>query len=1076
MLQFILGRAVSGKTFEIIKRIKMLCEAGESAVLIVPEQFSFESEREVLKVVEDRLAQNVSVLSFTRLCDEIERVSGGLSGRTITDADRSILMSRAVLQTGEALGPFKRYSASAGFVAEITKIISEFKINAIFPEDISSVADKTEGAFSEKLKAISAVYTSFEGLTAERFLDPDERLNRIYDRLGHCRYFEGKKVFVDSFKGFTGSQLKILDRIFAQSSGVTVGLCLDKSVKAGVFDNAHKLYNDITGLARAHGIGKKEDIILADSHYENAGVSSLERLMAFGKIEETENSAVTVCRAATIFDEAEFVARTIRKLVRKEGNSFKDFVVIACDTSVYEQALDSACKRNGVNCFIDRRMQFLSMPAAVCVVSAMEAAIRPTTENILAFHKSGIDMISAEELSKIENYTYLWNLKGRDFEREWDMNPAGFTDREPNQKKLDEINKLRLRAVNPISEFRFKFKGSAAERGEAIFRLLENCNAVQTFRLAEKRAQEDGNPQFSDALRSSFRELVLLLDSLAVCFGEDEITTREYYDAFCRAAALVTVGVVPQTLDEVTFGAADRIRPSRPKYVFILGAAQGVFPKALPSGGILSVNERAELSDLGIKISDCSIVDAVDEDFLVYTSVCCASRGVFITYPDDYCGVAATPSAFVSLVCEAFMSKVLREPCGDLSESLPETVEGAFSELCRRTLGGGCARETLKSALEKTKLRSRVNSVLSDNASDRFSLFPDTARGLFGDSIGMSPSRFDDFSRCRFMFFCKDGLGVRPLQPAEFDNMQRGTIVHYVLQRVIEVYGKGIGDIDRSKISEIVYKYTEEYLDRINGYRSIENTYLRFLVVGIKRSLNHIVEQLSDEFAQSEFEPVSCELHIGKSGDVPEIKIPLEGDAELSLHGIVDRLDSWNGYIRIVDYKTGSRSFRLPDILFGQNMQMLIYLYAVSKSLKYGGKPAGILYMPASYTIDEGNSKRRMNGLLVDDKDVLLAMEKKLAGKFIPKNDRYGHHNFINDGEFEKIFDYIEQKLSGVGNEILSGEIAPSPIDGIDSGACKYCDFSAICYMKNEEHPKVPQMTNEEVLDVISGEVSKSED
>ncbi len=1071
MLQFVLGRAASGKSTEILNRIRLCAERGESTVLIVPEQFSFESERAVLAAVGDRMAQKISVLSFTRLCDEVERISGGLSGRTMTDSDHIILMTRAVSGAGEALGPFNKYASSAGFVSQLTRVIGEFKANAVSPEDLFSAADRISGAFAEKLRAIAAVYSSFSSLTAERFIDPAARLNRIYDRLQICRYFEGKQVFIDSFKGFTGSQLKIFERIFAQSENVTVSLCYDKSSKTGIFSNIEKLYNRISRIAASYNVKISKDIELCDNHYENGGVAALERLLALGVGSDTPIPEITVCNAETAFDEVEYVTRTIRRLVRTEGVAFEDFVIIARNTEGYEQILDSACKRGGINCFIDRRLPFLSTPAAVCVSSAIKAAMNMTAENIFAFHKSGFELLSVDELSQLENYTYLWNIDGKDFQRQWDMNPAGLTDREIDLGELETLNSLRSRAIEPILQFKNEFYGNAERRAAAVYNMLVRLDAAKTFKSAEEGYIKDGKPDLAEALRSSWGELMTLLDSLSLCFGETDITSREFYDVFSRAAALVTVGVIPQTLDEVTFGAADRIRPSRPKYVFILGAVQGVFPAGLPNGGLLSVGERAILADLDIEISDCSISSAVDEDYLVYSSLTCASRGVFITCPTELDGSSVTPSAFVKLITDKLKPNFVSEPQPISKANLPETAEAAFGELCRRAQSGQESVPSLIEALSKTELNARMQAAVFDDAAERFKLSRAAAGALFGKSLRMSPSRFDDFCRCRFMYFCRDGLSVRPLQPAAFDVMQRGTLVHYVLQRVIDAYGKEIARLKGDEIPEIVDRFTEEYLDKIVGYRSVENTYLRYLVGSMKHSLCYVVSRLAEEFAQSEFEPISCELKIGNAGDIPEIKVPLEDGAELCLNGVVDRLDKWNGYVRIVDYKTGSRKFRLPDILFGQNMQMLIYLYAVSRDSSFGGKPAGILYMPASHSIAAQKSERRMNGLLNSNSDVLAAMESERNGRFIPKFEKRSANSFVEEGDFEKIFKFIEGRLARVGNQILSGDVAPSPIDGIDSEACKYCDFSAICRIKDEEHERVPKMDNSEVLSLIEEEV-----
>ena len=92
MLEFILGRACSGKTQEIINRVALASKSGR-VVLIVPEQFSFQTERSILHILGDDNANKVQVLSFTRLYDEISKTVGGICGKLLCDSDKIILMN-----------------------------------------------------------------------------------------------------------------------------------------------------------------------------------------------------------------------------------------------------------------------------------------------------------------------------------------------------------------------------------------------------------------------------------------------------------------------------------------------------------------------------------------------------------------------------------------------------------------------------------------------------------------------------------------------------------------------------------------------------------------------------------------------------------------------------------------------------------------------------------------------------------------------------------------------------------------------------------------------------------------------
>ncbi len=1078
MLQFILGRASSGKTYTVTQKIAECISQGESPVLLVPEQFSFESEKNILDVVGDGAAQKVSVISFTRLCDEIERINGGVCGESITDADRIILMNRAIKLCRGDLVRFKKYATSRSFARLMIDTIGEFKMNFITVEDLRSVADNTDDEqLKLKLLDTALIYENYDLIIAEKFIDSTDRLTKLYYALENYKYFENKTVFIDSFKGFSGQQYKILERIMSQAKDVTVTFTDNPTDtrEYGIFSNVKRVKNRITNIARKFAVETAEDIVLSRKNYNNAELSALEDFMATGNAEfEGECENIIICQADSVYSEADFVARNIRKIVREEGARYSDFVIIARDIAPYEDALQIACQKNNISCFIDKRIPLMTLPTASAVLAAANTAKSFSTENILRFHKSGIDVLTVDEISTLENYVYLWNIDGVLWQNEWTMDPDGFSaQKELSESKIERLailNELRKRAIEPLVNFKFKFKDNAQNMARALVRLLEDVGAANQFKTLYK--QFDTN--YSDAVKQSWDEVMNILNSLAVCFGETEISKTEFCDALRMALSLQTIGVVPQMMDEAVFGAADRIRPSRPKYAFIVGANQGVFPRLQQSGGLFANTEREKLITLGLDIPDKVYSLAIDEECLLYSNICCATNKVFISYATKIGTAAAEPSSFVIDIKKKFECKFFEEPSALNENNLPESAEDAFTRFCTGLNNNDSNTKTLLQSLENSDYTDRIKSVLQSITRTNYSITSDTAHKLFGERLLMSSSKFDTFSRCRFMYFCRYGLGVESLQPAEFNAMQRGTIVHHVLQRVVEDYGKGMSEFDEDKISELVDQYIQEYLDMIAGYNDIETPYLKYLISTIKRMLKFVVARLVLEFKQSDFEPVKCELKIGFDGDLPAIKIPIEQDTTLELTGMIDRLDSWNGYVRIVDYKTGTRKFRLPDILMGQNMQMLIYLYAVANSEKFGGKSAGILYMPASRNRKNDKASSRMNGLLAANADLLCAMDKENKGDFIPKYDEDKlSDSFIPEEDFDKIFKFIENKLKQAGHAIYSGNIAADPIDGLDSGACKYCEFKNVCRIGDEANKKVPKLTNTEVMQEIERQVTE---
>lgn len=1083
MLKFIFGRPASGKTYNVLNTVKKLAESGKNAVLIVPEQFSFESERAVLKALGDKAALNVSVMSFSRLCDEVGRVVGGIAGVTLTEADKVIFMNRALLAAADELKIWRRYCHSVYFAKTMLDTIGEFKINTVTPEDLKKAAEETKSpSLALKLHDIAVIYETYDALTGEKFIDPADSLTKLYRQLENCRFFENKTVILDSFKGFTGQQFKIIDRILAQADDVVVSLTNDPELCSdyNVFMNIRAAAEKIRKSAARFSVAEDKPLVLDKSCCNSKSLALLERLLAGGDFDRPEQSGdITICAAASVSDEAEFAARTIRKLVREKGYRYRDFVIIARDAEKYEESIYSACKLNGVPVFGDKREPLSAFPAAAAANAALEFALKPTSESILRFHKTGLGTLSREEISVLENYVYLWNIDGSMWQIDWTMDPRGFVSEDggkgADNAELEKINGLRQKAAAPLLTFKEKCRGTAADMSRAVVELLEDCNAAEKLAQLSKRFKNEGAEFSSDILKQSYDRYMKLLDSMAVCFGKREIKRQEFFEALSLSVSLDSVGVIPRMLDEVTFGAADRIRPSRPRVAFVLGANQGVFPKGLSNSGILGVTERKSLIELGIEIPDNQISSVVDENYLVYCNLCCPSDRLYISYAThSLSGEESEPSAFVAEIAENLGCKTVSEPQESLTaENLPETYESAYSQYCRRRLTADS--ETIKSALKGSGEDEKIEYLCEMLSGAPQRLTEETAEKLYGKNITMSASRFDTFHKCRFSYFCKYGLTAKKLKPAEFDVLQRGTIVHYVLEKIVGTYKKGVADLSESEINLLVDKYIDEYLDGISGYRDLETERLKFLVSRISRALKAVVIQLSREFAQSGFEPVACELKIGNGGDIPELKIPFD-KGNINIIGSIDRVDEYNGYIRVIDYKTGTKSFKLPDIIFGLNLQMLIYLYAlVREDGQNDEKAAGILYMPSKR--DLSDSGMAMNGLIRSEKDIVSAMDKELQGEFVPKYSvtKSGAldkrcTSFVSAEDFTEIFDYIETLMKRTGDGILSGDIAVSPLDGRETPACKYCDYATVCGWENAPCDKVPSFKNDEVINKIKEE------
>ncbi len=1068
MLQFIFGLPFSGKTGCILEKVSEVTQNNEKAVVIVPEQASFETEKTFLKALGDSFSLNVQVLSFSRLYDEVSQKFGGLCAKVLTGSDKIIFMNRALKQVAPELKLWRKYANSLNFAKTMLDTVGEFKISGITAQNIKNASLLTESiALQNKLLDLALIYETFDALIFERFIDPADNLSKLYLQLENYNFFENKTVFFDGFKGFTGQQFKIIDRVLTQAKNVYFSFTNngENAKEFDIFSNIRLAVSRIEKIAKLHNVEITKPIILNKTNFNSKSIKNLEKLLSDNPISEENDDTLTICECKTVFDEAEVALSTIRKLVRTKNFRYRDFAIISRDNEKYAQAVEYSAKKNKVDCFLDKKLPLSSFPLSIAALSAIKS-LNFSTEKILRFYKSGINYLSIDEISKLENYTYLWNIDGYIWLDEWDMDVRGFVTEEESdydKNSLIEINNIRKKALKPLEKFKQNFVGNAFNKSKALLELLEECNATAALKdMCEKFSSQDFFTR--DALNQGYDAFMKVLDSLVNCFTEKSLTNTEYYDALSLALSLETISVIPQTIDQVIFGQADTIRLSSPKILFVLGANQGVFPKYSENNSLFAISERKKLIDLGLDITDNQIYDSIDENYLVYSNLTACSDELYISYSTQTLkGESLTASSFVTSIKEKLNPKIIK----DDSTVLPETADSGLSEFCRR-ISQNQDYSSLKEAINLKTSNNLTNIFLSAVSGDKKAISKESANALYGENIYMSATKFDTFKRCKFSFFCKYGMRIKKLQPADFDVLQRGTIVHYVLEKIISTYKENIKDFTKQQLDDLCEQYINEYLDLVSGYRSVQTARHSFLISKISRSLKEVVYQLSREFAQSEFKPTHCELKIGgKDG------IPLNFDysnGKIFVNGSIDRVDEYNGLIRIVDYKTGSKSFKLPDVLFGLNLQMLIYLYAVIRADNRQDKDAvGILYMPSKR--DLNNDGMAMNGLLKGDIDIIAAMEKENRGEFVPylpinKDGSISKtaNSFIKEEDFSKIFDYIENLMTKTGDTIANGEIEISPVDGRESSACDYCDFKAICGNDSAFNFKVPNLKNDEVF------------
>lgn len=1106
MLHLMLGRAGFGKTScihqELASRVK---EDEQRLMLLVPEQFSFESERALLALLGPKLAQTVQVVSFTRLAQRLLQQEGVSSSKRLNDSGRAMLMSLALSQAQDHLTVYRPQAQTPGMIQSMLSASAEFKMCGISPDQLGAVSHSLSGPLGSKIADLSAVLSLYDALVSQSYVDPMDDLTHFARLLSQKPLLQGWQIFLDGFNGFTGQEWLVIRRMMEQASDLWVTLCTDRLDDP---DNGSGLFSPVSETGRSlRRMAKEAEIPVASPVYLNEAVRFAspclkeleENIFRYDSLPcESRPSAIVLYEAADPFDEADFVARSIHRLIREQGLRYKNIAVIARSIDPYLGILDEALHRYGIPCFADRRVEVETKPLPQAVLSALEAvSSRWDTGAVLRACKTGFMGLGTEDIAKLENYVLLWKISGSRWTSPWHGNPRGFVEQETEEDilALEAINGLRERVMAPLLSLEQGLTGTGAQMAQAVWHFLEDVAAPDTLRAMVQQLESRGEHDLADQLNRSWDSVVGLLDQAVDTLSNADMTPSRFRELLQLALSTCDLGHIPQGLDQVSLGSADRMRPADVKVAFLVGANEGEFPASNASSGLLGDSERKQLIAYGLPLSDTAQQRACEEQFLAYTSLFVPSHQLYVSYTrQNFSGENTLPSSLFSEIRRCFPSLRIQTTPQELEELIEAEVP-AFDQ---------CASHLKDNTPKAASLRAYFSA--SPQWSDRMSaLFraadaspiafshPEGARALFGGSMRLSATRIEQYHLCRFAYFCKYGLSANVRRPAEVDALEYGSMTHFLLEHLLSRFDSSSWEaLSTSEQLSCIEELADQYVcTRLGGWED-KSPRFKALLRRFTHSCLALAQHLFREQEQSSFVPVDFELAVGRDGDVKPFTLLLPGGERIQVEGKIDRVDIMQkdgiSYVRVVDYKTGVKKFRLSDILYGLNMQMLLYLIALWRdNSKYGSVvPAGILYMPALESAVEldrhADSKAlalkktagfKMNGLVLDDPTVVQGMEPGAKGIFIPvkalKNGGFDARSSLTSlaqlGHIEK---HIRRILTQMAQSLQNGDIAALPIQGSGIDACQYCPYHAVCgWEKGDASRPFQTMKNDQVFETI---------
>ena len=1077
MLRFVIGRAGAGKTAALIREIQENMARGIGGnILLVPEQYSHEAERELCRVCGDSLSLYAEVLSFSGLARSLEAKHGGAAAPWLDQGGRMLCMALALQGVGARLRVYQAARRRPEMQAMLLHAVDEMKTARIDAQRLLETAAECPDGLGDKLTDLALVLDAYDAVVENGRADPADRLTLLSGAIDAGGLDAQTKVFVDGFIDFTRQEQEVLCAMLRQGVQLTVCLTLDELYgDSEIFALSRRAALALKDKAEELGQSVRVTTLESADAQENALRFFAEHMFDYTDAAFDGHAPIRLLRARSMSAECEQAAALCLSLVRDGGCRWRDIAVVARGFEDYQGTLESVFRHYGVPLFTASRSDLMAKPLPAMIACAYEIIEGGwALDDMVSYLRTSLAGLSEPECDELEGYLFKWQLRGSAWTRrgDWRQHPEGYGgEYTPEvEQRLARINALRRKVAGPLKAFEKAAKEAetATAQAQALAGLFAALRLPETLGRRAEELQALGRDKSAAEYRQLWELVVNALEQCDSILGDSAMDYTQFGRLFTLVLSRYDIGTIPVSLDRVTAGDFDRNRRRNIKHLIVLGASDSRLPRTEEAGGIFSLDERQRLLELNLALGPGGDSELWREFALIYYTLTLPAESLSLLCPmQDADGAELRPAFVFRRAQNLFAIAPENVDLTDARMSAPGPALG----LAAQAIHGGGGREQAAADYFNRNAPDRAAALKAAAELTRGSLSRDGVTRLYGKKLRLSASRVEKFASCRFAYFCQYGLKARPHIPAGFQPPEMGTFMHYVLENVARDASArgGFQKVTDAELEALTDRYVETYIhDELNDFQEKSSRFV-YLFKRLRDNVRRVVQDMADELRVSDFAPLDFELDFSKAQDIPPIELGEEGDA-LSLIGVADRVDGWlHGgklYLRVVDYKTGHKEFSLSEVLQGMNLQMLLYLFTLADGgqAHYGHEivPAGIMYIPArtpmlsadsaldgEALLAERSKELRRSGLLLDNEALKEAWEHGNDKRYIPIKIRYGKPAPDSLASLERLGllnRHIRRTLAGMAKELRAGSITADPFFRSQSdNACLRCDYRGAC-------------------------------
>lgn len=1110
-LRFYFGPSGSGKSHRIYEEIMQRAaqEPGRNFLIIVPDQFTMQTQKDLVMRSDRGGILNIDVLSFGRLSHRILEEVGTKEMPVLDDTGKSLVLQKIAADLKEQLPAMGSLLHKQGYIHEVKSAISEFMQYGISTQDMDKLIASAEkrGALAMKLRDLKTLYRGFQDYIRDHFITTEETLDVLRRSLVKSKILPDSVVVFDGFTGFTPIQNRLIQELMRVCEETIVTVTIGEEEDPYQMDGEQKLFHlskktvaDLVKLAAEAEVTRGEDVFVKggpNRFTEAPALCYLEQnLFRYQYEPYTEKQCeIRMFEALSPREEVHQTALYIRKLIREEGLTYRDIAVVIGDLEGYASYVETEFGQLEIPCFLDRTRGIVLNPMIEYIKSALQLYIRDFSyDTVFHFLRSGMADISREEIDELENYVIRTGARGyrtysRLFTRRTEemQQGSGQEDTERAEETLERLNRIRQQFTDTVEILHMAPRAKAGEYVDHLYDFLEQNQVQQKLLNYQQRFEQEGDLAKAREYAQIYRLVMDLLDQIYELLGEEEISLQEFADILEAGFGEITVGTIPQNVDRIVVGDMERTRLKQVKVLFFLGVNDGNIPKNASKGGIISDMDREFLIESGTEMAPSPRQQMYIQRLYLYLNMTKPSERLYLSYAKvNSDGKGIRPSYLIDTVRKLFPQLAVEYPQNRsrleqiegrqegaryLAEELREYADGTLREeerqdfylMYRAYETDPEGRDRLTAAAFRRYKESGLSRIV--------------ARALYGRQLENSVSRLETYAACACRHFLQYGLSLQEREEFGFEVSDMGNVYHAVLENFagkLAESGRTWWDFDENfatqAIKEAVEGYAATYGETVL-YSSARNEYA---ITRMSRILTRTVLTLQQHLKQGSFQPDDYELSFRFAEDLDSIHVDLSEEEKMHLQGRIDRIDvsedAEHVYVKVIDYKSGNKKFDLAALYYGLQLQLVVYMNAAMEleSRKHPDKeivPAALLYYhiddptietPVELTQEQINeeilTKLRMNGVVNSDPAVVERLDRFLQdkSKVIPVEKKKdgsfsARSGILSREELHVVSAYVDTKIRQIGREILDGKIAANPYEKGNEEACTYCAYKKVC-------------------------------